>query len=151
MSYSVCGIRPVNEHGTETRADKRPSRVDTVKTERFSGVCRGRQGLPREAARRMKVLAFRPRRPSRAEILSLVRDASCGPALAWIKRRAIPAGSRAKVGAAAEAIPPATQGNAWPCRYRTPGDPNDAPAVRSRSIIARKGARVRWATRTRSE
>ena len=27
--------------------------------------------------------------------------------------------------------------------YRTPGDPNDAPAVRSRSIIARKGARVR--------
>ena len=79
MSYSVCGIRPVNEHGTETRADKRPSRVDTVKTERFSGVCRGRQGLPREAARRMKVLAFRPRRPSRAEILRLVRDARCGP------------------------------------------------------------------------
>ena len=33
---------------------------------------RGRQGLPREAARRMKVLAFRPRRPSRAEILRLV-------------------------------------------------------------------------------
>ena len=30
----------------------------------------------------MKVLAFRPRRPSRAEILRLVRDARCGPALA---------------------------------------------------------------------
>ena len=27
----------------------------------------------------MKVLAFRPRRPSRAEILRLVRDARCGP------------------------------------------------------------------------
>ena len=49
----------------------------------------------------MKVLAFRPRRPSRAEILRLVRDARCGPALAGMKRRAIPAGSRAKVGAAA--------------------------------------------------
>ena len=62
----------------------------------------------------MKVLAFRPRRPSRAEILRLVRDARCGPALAGMKRRAIPAGSRAKVGAAAEAIPPATPGNAGP-------------------------------------
>ena len=47
----------------------------------------------------MKVLAFRPRRPSRAEILRRVRDARCGPALAGMKRRAIPAGSRAKVGA----------------------------------------------------
>ena len=56
----------------------------------------------------MKVLAFRPRRPSRAEILRLVRAARCGPALAGMKRRAIPAGLRAKVGAAAEAIPPAT-------------------------------------------
>ena len=108
----------------------------------------------------MKVLAFRPRRPSRAEILRLVRDARCGPALAGMTRRASPAGSRAKVGAAAEAIPPATPGNAGPigrpavnrtAHYRTPGDPNDAPAVRSRSIIARKGARVRWATRTRAE
>ena len=42
----------------------------------------------------MKVLAFRPRRPSRAEILRLVRDARCGPALAGMTRRAIPAGSR---------------------------------------------------------
>ena len=64
----------------------------------------------------MKVLAFRPRRPSRAEILRLVRDARCGPALAGMKRRAIPAGSRAKVGAAAEAIQPATPGNAGPDR-----------------------------------
>ena len=74
---------------------------------------RGRQGLPREAARRMKVLAFWPRRPSRAEILRLVRDARCGPALAGMTRRASPAGSRAKVGAAAEAFP-ATPGNAGP-------------------------------------
>ena len=60
----------------------------------------------------MKVLAFRPRRPSRAEILRLV--ARRRPALAGMTRRASPAGSRAKVGAAAEAIPPATPGNAWP-------------------------------------
>ena len=60
----------------------------------------------------MKVLAFRPRRPSRAEILRLV--ARRRPALAGMTRRASPAGSRAKVGAAAEAIPPATPGNAGP-------------------------------------
>ena len=60
----------------------------------------------------MKVLAFRPRRPSRAEILRLV--ARRRPALAGMTRRASPAGSRATVGAAAEAIPPATPGNAGP-------------------------------------
>ena len=42
-----------------------------------------------------------------------------GPALAGMTRRAIPAGSTAKVGAAAEAIPPATPGNAGP--IRSPG------------------------------
>ena len=64
----------------------------------------------------MKVLAFRPRRPSRAEILRLV--ARRRPALAGMTRRASPAGSRAKVGAAAEAIPPATPGNAGPSVVR---------------------------------
>ena len=55
-----------------------------------------RQGLPREAARRMKSA----RVPASAPVES--RDppgARCGPALAGMKRRAIPAGSRAKVGA----------------------------------------------------
>ena len=77
----------------------------------------------------MKVLAFRPRRPSRAEILRLVRAARCGPALAGMKRRAIPAGSRAKVGAAAEAIQPATPGNAGPMAH-----PAMTLAIASRTV-----------------